>query len=219
MKGRKIHYSDNEIAWIKAHSTLSRRDAYALFQVRFARPDVSLENFTSLCKRNGWLTGRTGQYEKGAVPMNKGKKMPFNPNSARTQFKKGQLPHNTKHAGHERVSVDGYVEISIDETNPYTGFERRFVLKHRWLWEKQNGPLPDGMALKCLDGDKTNTDPSNWEAIPRAMLLRLNGRWRLGYDKASDELKPTVMAIAKLEHKASELKRKNTKSRTESGRR
>ena len=140
---------------------------------------------------------------------NKGKKMPFNPNSARTQFKKGQRPHTWRGAGHERVDKkDGYVIMIVDEPNPHTGASTRPVLKHRYLWEKLNGPVPEGHRLKCLDGDKTNTDPSNWEAIPAAMAPRLNGRHGRGYDDAPAELKPTIMLTAKLEHAAREAKKR-----------
>ncbi|UFF43090.1 HNH endonuclease [Pseudosulfitobacter pseudonitzschiae] len=94
----------------------------------------------------------------------------------------------------------------VAETNPWTGAKTRPVHKHRWLWEQQNGPVPKGMVLKCLDGDKTNTDPSNWEPIPQALLPRLNGRFGRGYDAAPAEIKPTLLATAKLEH-AVRLKR------------
>lgn len=207
MKGHPITYHADELAWIEKRKEMPRRELHQMFCARFERDDISFGAFKSLCKRNGWMTGRTGQYELGRAPENKGKKMPYHPNSARTRFKKGNLPHNTRHLGHERLSKDGYVEISIAETNPHTGYERRYVQKHRWLWEKESGPVPDGMALKCLDGDKTNTDPSNWELIPRAMLPRLNGRFGRGYDEAAPELKPTIMAITALEHEAREAKR------------
>jgi len=200
MNRRTICYSVDELAWIEANKAKVRRISHALFCEKFNRTDVTLTNYTALCKRKGWMTGRTGQYVPGQVSHNKGKKMPFNPNSARTQFKKGQRPHNTKHLGHENVTKDGYVEISVAETNPHTGYERRYVHKHRHLWEKANGPVPDGFCLKCLDGDKANTAPSNWEAIPRALLPRLNGRFGREYDAADPEVKPTIMAIAKLEH-------------------
>lgn len=199
--GAWITYSAEELAWIEAHSTLPRRDAHAQFCAAFGRQDVSLTNLTALCKRNGWLTGRDGRLQPGNVPPNKGKKMPFNENNARTQFKKGNLPHNTKYLGHERVSVDGYVEISIAETNPHTGYERRYVLKHVHLWEKANGPVPEGMCLKCIDSDRLNTDPSNWELIPRSMLPLLGARSAVKYDQAAPELKPAVMAIAKLKYR------------------
>lgn len=206
MKGRSIPYSPAERDYIRSVCTWPREEALAAFSQKFGRDDVSLKNFNALCQRNGWLTGRTGFFAKGEVPHNKGK--PFNPaGSEKGRFKKGNAPHNTNYLGHERVSVDGYVEISVDERNPHTGFERRYVLKHKWLWEKLNGPVPDGHALKCLDGNRLNTDPSNWECIPRAVLARLNGgrfRTTLPYDDASPELKPAVMAIAKLKHQAHE---------------
>jgi hypothetical protein len=205
MKGHYIAYSSTELAFIQRRGKMKRRDLHALFVGKFSRPDVSLQNLVALCKRNGWFTGRTGCFEKGLIPHNKGKPHPAarSPNAARNQFKKGNLPHNTNYLGHERVSKGGYVEISIDETNPKTGFERRYVLKHRWLWEQMHGPVPEGMCLKCK-GDQLNTDPSNWELIPRALLPRLNGRFGRGYDEAPNDLKPTIMAVAKLEHRIRE---------------
>lgn len=202
-KGTHIIYSTVQLAFIKQGRKKSRRKLHADFVARFKRGDVTFDNFKALCTRKRWSTGRTGCFEKGAVPANKGKKMLFNANSARTQFKVGQLPHNTKYAGHESVSKDGYVQISVDRTNPHTGFERRYVLKHRWLWEQLHGPVPAGMCLKCK-GDRLNTDPSNWELIPRALLPRLSGRFGRGYDEAPAELKPTIMAAAKLEQRLHE---------------
>jgi len=204
MKGRAIQWSAEELAWIEARCELPRRLLHAVFVYAFNRPDVSMSSLCGLCERKGWMTGRTGCFKPGIVPANKGQKMPFNPRSAATRFVKGGLPHNTKHLGYERVSKEGYTEISIAETNPHTGFERRFVFKHRHLWEQANGPLPDGMCLKCLDGDKSNTDPANWEALPRALLPRLNGKYGRGYDTAPADIKPTILAITKLEHAARE---------------
>jgi hypothetical protein len=209
MKGRAIKYSAQELAWLEANRGMVIGDYYRAFQKRFQRQDVSANNLHALRKRKGWKTGRTGQFQTGQKPHNKGKKMPFHPNSARTQFKKGNLPHNANHLGHERVSKDGYVEISIDERNPHTGYERRYVLKHRYLWEKANGPVPEGMCLKCRDGNKTNTDPENWILIPRALLPRLNGG-KSGkhpkYDEAEPELRPTILAVAQLSHAAKQAK-------------
>lgn len=192
---------------------MPRRDLHAAFVREFDRPELTVDHIKALCTRQGWKTGRTGCFEPGAVPPNKGKKMPYNANSARTQFKKGQLPKNTKFLGHERIDAkDGYVYVSVAETNPHTGFERRYVLKHKWQWEQANGPVPDGMCLKCLDGDKTNTNPSNWELIARAVNLRLNGRWSLAYDQAEPEVRPAVLAAAKLRCRTKELRRQGVLS-------
>jgi hypothetical protein len=208
MKGRPHSYSDMELAFVKVRCTWPRRQLHAEFCRVFQRTDVTCDALKQLCLRNGWTTGRTGQFTKGQEALNKGKPMPFHPNSAATRFRKGQMPHNSKGAGHERLDTkDGYVILIVDEVNPHTGAATRPVHKHRYLWEQVNGPVPEGMILKCLDGDKTNTDPSNWEAIPRAMSPRLNGRFGRGYDAADPELKPTIMAVAKLEHAAREARK------------
>lgn len=206
MKGHPIRYSAAEMSWLEANRLMVISDYHRAFVETFGRDDVSLVNLHSLRKRKGWSTGRTGCFPKGNEPFNKGKSHPTRGRASETQFKKGGLPHNTNYLGHERVSKDGYVEISVAETNQHTGFERRYVLKHRHLWEQINGPVPKGMALKCR-GDRLNTDPSNWELIPRALLPRLNGgrrKKRMAYDAAPEELKPALMAIAKIEQAISE---------------
>jgi len=203
MKGHHITYTIAQLAWIKAHRKLPRRALHLLFVKKFRRRNLTVDALKQLCLRRGWKTGRTGCYPKGSVPANKGQKMPFNANSAATQFKKGGIPPNAKPVGHERIDTkDGYVWISIAETNPHTGFPRRYVMKHCYLWERANGPIPKGHVLKSLDGNKANTDPANWVPISRAMLLRLNGRWSTHYDTAPAELKPTIFAIAQLEQAA-----------------
>lgn len=204
------NWSPDQLSWIEANKALPRREAHAKFCEAF-KTSVSFGAYSGLCKRKEWKTGRDGRLQPGGVSWNKGKKMPYNANAAKTQFKKGQLPHNTKFLGHERISKDGYTEISVKEKNPHTGYERRYVLKHRWLWEQKNGKVPKDHVLKCLDGDKQNTDPSNWEAVPLAVNALLNSRWsNLRYGEAPEELKPTIMAVAKLKHKARSKRDKRT---------
>lgn len=209
MKGHPIPYSAEELAWIEERKEWPRSVLYETFVMLFERSDVSLTVLNALCKRKGWMTGRTGRIEAGSKPWNVG--IPFSPpGSEKGRFKKGNLPHNTKWAGHERLTQDGYWEISVEDPNPYTGFERRYVLKHLWLWEQANGPVPNGHCLKALDSDRANTDPANWTAVPRAMLPRLNGgrhKKRLAYDAAAPELKPTLLAMATVEHRVHELRK------------
>lgn len=213
MKGRAIPYSAEEMAWLEENRQMVISDYHPAFCKKFGREDVTLLNLHSLRKRKGWKTGRTGCFTKGQEPHNKGKPHPARGRAIATQFKKGQTPHNTNYLGHERVDPkDGYVYISVDERNPHTGYERRYVLKHKWLWEQANGPVPDGHALKCLDSNKQNTDPSNWVPVPRAVLARLNGgrfRSTLAYDAASPELKPLVMASAMLKHRIHQKREKD----------
>lgn len=157
-----------------------------------------LESPAACRLRRGDNVGAAYRFAKGHAPANKGKRMPFHPNSAAHRFKPGQRPPNATPVGHERVDEDGYVWIKVDEPNPHTGYRGHYVFKHKRRWEDAHGPVPSGYALKCLDGNKQNTDPSNWELIHRAVLPRLNGRWR-DYDRAPAELRPTILALAKLE--------------------
>lgn len=217
MKGHRIIYSLSEMAWLEANRMLVISDYHAQFVAQFGRSDVSLVNLHSLRKRKGWLTGRSGQFEKGSTPVNKGVPCPpgkggRHPNARKTQFKKGDVSHTYRGHGHERIdSRDGYVVMIVEETNPWTGAKTRPVHKHVYLWEKANGPIPEGHCLKCLDGDKTNTDPSNWECISRGLLPRLNGgkaTRTIAYDSAPAELKPAILAVAKIDH-AIKQKRKS----------
>lgn len=215
MRGQRIHYSADEMAWLEANRSMIISDYHREFVARFGRGEITALNLHALRKRKGWKTGRTGQFVKGQEPVNKGKPCPDgkggrHPNARKTQFRKGNQPHNTQYLGHERVSKDGYVEISIDQTNPHTGFERRYVLKHLYLWETKNGQVPEGMCLKAVDGNRQNTDPDNWVLIPRGVLPRLNGGKAtriMAYDTAPDDLKPALLTLARVEQKASELRR------------
>lgn len=166
-----------------------------------------LESPAACRLRRGDNVGAKSRFAKGHVPANKGKEMPFNANSAATQFKKGVRQGVAvrlyKPIGTERFSKEGYVERKIHDGLP---LQSRWRAVHLVRWEEIHGPVPKGMALKCL-GDRQNTDPSNWELVPRALLPRLNGVYGRGYDKAPAELKPAILAIAKLEHAAKEMLR------------
>jgi hypothetical protein len=196
MTGR-TKFSKAERLWLKRRQTMPRREFWAAYVGKFGR-EISLEAFKALGDRLGLRTGRTGRIEKGHVPANKGKQMPFNANSAATRFKKGNRTGRAnqvyKPIGTERFSKEGYLERKIHDDLP---MQSRWRAVHIVNWEALHGAVPAGHCLKCLDGNKVNTDPSNWELISRAVLARLN-KSRNRYDAASAELKPTIMAIAKL---------------------
>ncbi len=204
MKGRTILYSEAELAWLKERATTPRRELHAEFCATFERDDVSLTNLKALMKRKGWMTGRTGFFQKGSVPANKGQKGFYPPGSEKGWFTKGKrcgvAAKLYKSIGTERLSKEGYVERKIHDGMP---LQSRWHAVHIIRWEELNGPVPDGHCLKCIDGNKTNTDPANWVAIPRALLPRLIGRWgALSYDDAEPELKPYILEVARLQHAA-----------------
>ena len=102
---------------------------------------------------------------------------------AETQFKKGHLPHNTKPIGYERINKGGYVEVKVKmrPSNPFCN--DNFVLKHRFLWEAANGPIPKGHKVIFADGDKTNITLDNLRLVTDAKMARLNQNHLIQPDK------------------------------------
>ncbi len=129
---------------------------------------------------------KDSQYKKGHTSFNKGLKQADYMNddainrTKKTRFKKGNEPHNTKYDGYERITKDGYIEIRIHKG--------KFRLKHLLNWEKENGKLPKGYCLFCIDKIKTNTSPENWKLITRAENMYRNPKHNY-----SEEIIPSLI--------------------------
>lgn len=206
--GKSLILTPDQTEWLRANASLARTEVHSAFLATFPGSTVTADQIVAWRKRNKVSTGRTGRFVKGGTSHNKGRKGFVAPGSEKGWFRKGNIPHTARGVGHESVDAkDGYVWIIVAQTNKHTGAATSRVMKHRWLWEQLHGPVPEGHRLKCLDGNKLNTDPSNWEAIPHGLAPRLNSRFGRGYDQAPDEMKPTIMATAKLEHRLHEIRK------------
>lgn len=114
-------------------------------------------------------SGLTGYFEKGHVPVNKGKKGICACGCEKSWFRKGNIPTNHRQVGSERVTRDGYVEIKTAEPNVWK-------LKHRFVWEQKNGPIPKGMIVRFLDGNKENCSINNLELVSGAEHIEITRR-------------------------------------------
>lgn len=116
--------------------------------------------------------GAVYRYKKGDQSANKGKKQHeyMTPEAiaktVNSRFKKGQSPKNTKYDGHERVNVDGYVEIRVAQG--------KYKLKHRVIWEQHHGPVAKGMVVAFKDGNKLNCNIDNLEVITMQENMKRN---------------------------------------------
>lgn len=155
-------------------------------------------------------SGVTGYFEKGHEPMNKGRKQTeyMSPEAiertAATRFHKGNLPHNTKPIGYERITVDGYVEVKIAMRPSAQNKNDNFPGKHVLAWEAENGPIPEGYCLRFLDGNKQNCSIDNLALVSRAEHIEITRR-NLAFD--NPELTKTGIAVAKLNVAAFERKK------------
>lgn len=127
------------------------------------------------------------RFKKGHAPANKGHKVPdhIKEKIKHTFFHKGNVPHNVKYDGHERIDKkDGYILMRIQKG--------KYVLKHRHIWEAHYGSIPRDMIITFKDGDRLNTDITNLKMITRREGIALNSIARY------PELRTNILLIAKL---------------------
>jgi len=102
------------------------------------------------------------RFKKGFTPWNKGQKG-LNIGGVETQFKKGHKPHNTKEDNFisPRRDKSGHIYLYIRIT------ESKWIPLHRHIWEKVNGPIPQRMNLRFIDGNTLNCTLSNLTLISK----------------------------------------------------
>jgi len=131
--------------------------------------------------------GAGSRYKKGNVPYQKGKKAAPHVIEAlsRHWFQKGRTPHNIRPDGHERVNVEGYVELRLQRG--------KYVQKHRYIWQQAGRDVPPGYAVGFKDGNRLNCDLDNLHLIHRREIMARNTIHRL-----PEELKDTIRTLTKI---------------------
>lgn len=136
-----------------------------------------------------------GQFQKGHNTWNKGIKGYMGAN--KTSFKKGNVPHNYRPVGSERITKDGYTEIKVGDPN-------KWELKHRYIYEKEHGKIPDGYNVMFADKNRLNFDINNLILVSKSEDLIMN-RNKLIFE--NQELTRTGYLIAKIINKRNKLKK------------
>ena len=193
-KGIAIKYSQEQLDFIQSNCSVERKSLAEKVNTIFGTT-YSTDQISSLCKRKKWNTGRTGCFQKGSIPPNKGTKGLTSAN--KTSFKKGQVAWNKKPIGYERIcSKDGYVLIKTGEPN-------LFELKHRVVWKKANGSIPENHVLVFKNMNKQDCRLENLMLISRAELARLNQSFS---KLATPDTNETCVLMAKIKDKTHKLK-------------
>lgn len=144
------------------------------------------ERFAAMLKetnKNLTESGKAHRYKKGDPAWNKGKYMRV---SQATEFKKGQMPHNYKPVGSERITPDGYLERKVAEP-------KKWKAVHHILWEEVNGPIPPRHKVIFKDNNKKNICIDNLFLVTFEEAMRRNSIHR--YPK---EIVQTIKTISKL---------------------
>jgi len=196
----KLLYPDTSTKELAEMIGISVKEAYGIARYLGLKKSVAFlkSEASGRLKKGRAQMGDGTRFQKGFTPWNKGKKVQSTEGMKATQFKKGMLPHNTKYDGHERITVDGYVEVR--------GSQGKYRGKHIIVWEAINGEIPKGMLVVFKDGNKQNCDIGNLEIITRAENMKRNTIHRY-----SEELKPVVILIGKLKNKVHEKSNRRSK--------
>ena len=177
-----VAFSREEIEWLREHLPKApRREVNDSFKGRFGRrlSEGQIKNFVTRYGCQG--APNTGRFRKGQarVPGSGAK----GPN--RTSFQKGhrnnpeaELFEERKRYKHGKLES---VYVKIPGPAPHAsirakGWQSRahWVPKARWLWERANGPVPDGQVVVHRDGDPANCALDNLELASRGTVARMN---------------------------------------------
>ena len=154
-------------------------------------------------RRNNKLnSGLTGQFKKGNVPHNKGKKQieymsqESIERTKKTRLKKGNKPKNYRPVGSERITKDGYIEVKVADPN-------KWETKNKIIYKQYYGDIPEGHKIIYADGNKLNNDINNLILVSDNEELIMN-RYRLRTENI--ELTKTGYLIAKVIDKTNMVK-------------
>ena len=146
-------------------------------------------------------SGLNGQFQKGHIPANKGKKWDDyltkeqQDKLKQTMFKKGRRPINYRPVGSERIAVSGYVEVKVKDPNYWR-------LKHHVIYEEKNGPIPKNCKVIFKDKNRLNLDIDNLALVSNSEELILNQE-KLIY--TSKNLTEAGILVAKIKDKQNKI--------------
>ncbi|NTU88451.1 MAG: HNH endonuclease [Actinobacteria bacterium] len=195
-------YTDEEREFLDGYVPgHTRKEITDAFNERF-EPAITITQVTSYTKNNKLSTGLTGYYEQGHVPANKGTKGMTGANSA--SFGPGHVPGNLRPVGSERTSK-GYIYIKVRDTIPEGGDWRDlWKMKHRVLWEKEKGPIPEGSLVVFINGDRADVRIENLMIVTKSQHAIMN---KFGVRGCCEESMRTGKLIADIESKTYRLRK------------
>lgn len=169
--------------------------------------EFTARHIRSFAKNHKVKSGRTGRFQKGHAPANKGVKgWQAGGRSKETQFQKGRQAHenhNYRPIGSTRITRDGYIERKVsDDRNLVPA--RRWECEHRLVWAAAYGPIPEGHVVVFLDGDKLNCALDNLRCVPRSVLQYLN---KVGLNETTGEARKSAILMSEVMATAKKMER------------
>lgn len=198
-------WTTEEIEWLRVNYPLyDINQLLPLFNEHF-NTERTRSSLQYAFKKYKILCGRSGQWQKGHIPSNKGKtwdeymSKEGQANSRKTQFNSSRTVNNANHneypIGAEREIKDGYIVVKIDNRSGIPS-RKWWKFKHHIIWEAVHGPVPKDHKIIFADGNIRNFDINNLVLVSQAELAIMNKNG-LYYKENADATKCGV-SLAKL---------------------
>lgn len=165
LKLKTTMFSDEEVKWVienynskKSNSELSQE-----FYKKFGKK-INKHTLKTISNKSGVIKDRENYaFENG--------------------ISKTRLPIGT-----EKI-FNGFIYIKISDkkgSKHKSTYHENWVAKHRYIWEKVNGKIPDGYIICFKDGNRLNCDISNLYLATNSesSILRINNVY--GYEEYTD---------------------------------
>ena len=169
---------------------------------QYFNTNITAKEIAYFRRNNKLNSGLTGQFKKGNIAHNKGKKQieymsqESIERTKETRFKKGNKPKNYRPVGSERITKDGYIEVKVADPN-------KWETKNKIIYKQYFGDIPEGHKIIYADGNKLNNDINNLILVSNSEELIMN-RHRLRTENI--ELTKTGYLIAKVIDKTNMVK-------------
>lgn len=197
-KDKRRHiWTDEEKEYLKSIvNDYTGEDIAKLMSDKF-NYDFDVTQIRSAIARYKLRIGIETKFQKGNIPWNKGTKGKGICKPNKGSFKKGHEAFlNSKPLYSEIVDEHGYIRVKVAE--------RKWVLKHRLIYEQHHGKIEEGYRVMFADTDKTNFDIDNLILVNAREIFIAN---KNKFIKEDAELTKAGVNCAKLIAKIVELKK------------
>ena len=201
---KKFKFNEEHKAFVKENVVgRTERELMEEFNKKF-NTSLNFIQIRSFKARLNLYNGLNGQFKKGHIPPNAGKKTPneVKEKLKSNYFKKGHIPKNSVPIGTERIQNNKYIQIKVTNGKGV----KNWITKHQYIYEQHHGPIPKGHCVIFADGNIRNFELNNLVLVSQKELFYLN-KHHLIYNDC--ELTKTGLLIAKINIAINEKEKRN----------
>lgn len=175
MGKHNVYTPEQEQFLINNAKGISRKTLTDLFNAEFGT-NKSVRTIKSWCNARGLYSGNDGRFKNGHVSWQTG----LSGDEYKKHFTDDSFKRSIKHLESKRKYNIGDTVYKSGETwvivnlEPNVPFEKRAMLKRRYVYEQAYGKIPPSHRIIQLDSDKINFKLDNLYCIPTKYIPLIN---------------------------------------------